>query len=146
MTDNTEASAFWVDARRPAGNNWMDRGARNADAWYAARQPAPEPEPITPEPDAVAALSLAEYAQHRDLAGIRNASEFVGLDKHAHGSGFPDAGATLTAEQRTQLGLATTHDWAVQPGAPRGIPADCLPESFAGIKGRGTIRTTNQNT
>jgi hypothetical protein len=92
-------------------------------------------------------MDMRSYAEQRAALGIRTAtSDFAKVDE-SNESGFPSAGdRSFTKEQRTQLGLATTHDWAVQPGAPRGIPADCLPESLAGIKGRGTIRTTNQNT
>ena len=140
MTDPTN---YWTEAT-PRRNGWMDRAARRADAWHAARQSEPEPEPVAPDDDVVAGLSLSEWAQVRASLGVRTASEFVGLNRQAdNGSGFPDAGATLSTEQLRALGQGyRSHDNAgYQPGQ-RGIDAT-LVESIGGVRSRGNA---NPNT
>jgi hypothetical protein len=140
MTDPTN---FWTEAT-PRRNGWMDRAARRADAWHAARQPEPEPEPVAP--DMVAGLDLQQYAAQRAALGVRSASEFVGINRPDDGSGFPSAGdRSFTKEQREALPdlAARTHDRPGYEPRQRGIDAS-LVESIGGIRGRGTIQNTTK--
>jgi hypothetical protein len=87
-------------------------------------------------------MDLATYAAQRAALGVKDTGDFVGLNS----GGFPEAAnSALSAEQRHQLGLATTHEWAVEPGVPRGIPASAMPESIGGLPMRGTVSPKNNS-
>jgi hypothetical protein len=141
----SEETSFWTNARPHQGHGWMDRGRANSARYDEAHQPAPEPEPITAEPDAVAGLDLQQYAAQRAALGVRSATEFVGLNRNA--SGFPDAAdSILTSEQRAQLGLGhLNHERPGPEPRPRGITAAAMPTSLGGIPMRGVVHCENNS-
>ena len=138
MTENSDSSSFWTDAR-PADRGWMARGRANAARYYAPQEPA-EPEPVVPGDDSIGALDLAAYAQVRDQLGIRSASDFAGLDRRVNESGFLDAvdlmgSATALAEAVNPYRVHDTTGYEVRQ---RGIPASQV-QSLGGITGRGNV-------
>jgi hypothetical protein len=128
---------FWTDTRPADDRGWMGRGRANVARWNAAHAPA-EPDVTAPEPtDYLMDMSLDDYAAQRSSMPVAN--DF-GLIKE-NTSGFADAKDLMGSA--TALAAMTNpyrrHDWATQPGAPRGVPASSMPESLGGIRPRGAV-------